>query len=523
MAALTKAPTLDLEQTRDTPLSDAEREEAEGHLAFLKRYKGALRLSLNAKEDLLVNGARAPEDRGVLKHLFQKIDNAAVERALAREPLKGNLDQRAGFLAGLVRINPDPNRLLAYLEALSASKDRRVAARAFGATVERIDFSDLSGAQLTRLLQVCRSTFEGPDRVQAMFGLLDAASFADALARHEDKLPREVAEDVRPLAAAHAAVSRGQGLPDDETSRGLVAEGVRRWVEAPGEVLKGYPLEHRARLAEFMVVAADGTAPDALPPVLMDSLPRDHQSYARLGLAWSEKLARAGQVEPAVGLLRQLHQAHPDRRDAARRLRALEGERYGPLVLGKAKEGGWTSAFWLPEAAFGWLRRSEDGDALSARAKWQADLALPGLAPWLTHGRGPDGAAFELLAASGSPLKAQRRGLAEALRLARDAVGILRGLGQLGVEIPDGSLHRLWGDGRRHPLQLVDLKGATHSDPARAAMGLAQPAMELAQALLWDERLDTLRADLPEALARLLRGRAPLTALFRALVLACAR
>jgi len=257
----------------------------------------------------------------------------------------------------------------------------------------------------------------------------------------------------------------------------------------------------------------------------MDSIPRDHASYARLGLIWSEKLARAGQTEAATGLLRQVQQSHPDRRDAARRLRALEGERFGPLVLGAERRGPLVQALWLDEVAHGWAELSSSKDAAEtlARARWQADLTLPGLAPVLTHGEGPDGRAFVLLSVSGAPTTVGRRGLGEALRLTRDAVTVLRGLAALGVELPDGELARFWGDGRKHPLTLVDLRGATKTDPARAGMGLAGPARDLARALLWDERLEGLRGDLPEDVARVLGGRAPVTVLARALVIACAR
>lgn len=525
VAPLAKAQTLDLDQDREAPLADREQREAERHLAFLKRFKTALRLSLNAKEDLLVNGAKAPEDRGVLKHLFQKVDKAAVERALAREPLKSDVATRSAFLAGVVRLQPDTSNLLAYLETLAGSADRRVGARAFGATCERIDFSTLSAAQLSRLLEVCRATFDGPDRVQAFFGLLDSPSFRDRFEAHADDLPRPVQDDLRPLAAAHRAVSSDAPLPDDETARARIAEGVRRWVQAPAEVLASYPLEHRARLAEFMVAAADGTAPDALPPALMDSLPRDHPSYARLGLAWSEKLTQAGQVEAARGLLDQVTRAHPERRDAARRKAALEGERAGPLVLGERRLGRLRAAFWLEEAAHGWLELApaSEAEALAKRARWQADLLLPGVAPSLTAGRLPDGRGYLLLSAAGGPTPAARRGLMEALRLTRDAVAILRGLATAGVALPDGRLERFWGDGRKHPLTLVDLDGAEKSDEARATMGLAAPARELARALLWDERRGALRADLPDPLREAVEGRGPVTMLARALVLACAR
>src|SRR5262245_4997992 len=62
-------------------LSPAEVAEMRQHLAFLRSYREALRLKLNATEDLLVNGQRPPTDRGVVRHLLAKVDRAAIDAA----------------------------------------------------------------------------------------------------------------------------------------------------------------------------------------------------------------------------------------------------------------------------------------------------------------------------------------------------------------------------------------------------------------------------------------------------------
>jgi hypothetical protein len=524
LAPLTARPKLDLDRAADAPLSEVEQKEAEQHLAFLRRFKAHLRLSLNAREDLLVNGAKAPDERGVLKHLFSKVDRATVEKALSRDPLRSDAALRTAFLAGVVRLDPDPHTLLGYLEAVAASQDRRIAAQAFGATVARVDFSALSPALLGRLLEVCRAAFAEHDRVQALLGLFDVPSFAAAAARAGAQLPTAVQEELLPLAAAHHAVSSQGPLPADDAQRALISAGVSRWLAAPAEVLRSYPLEHRVRLAEFAVAAADGTAPDALPPTLMDSIPRDHARYLRLGLLWSEKLVRGGQVEAARGVLRQLVVAHPDHRDAARRLKALEGARIGSLLLQGEVQGGLEAAFFADGALHGYAEVAQGAaaDALEARARWQVELLLPGVAPVLAAGRHQD-RAWLLLAASGQPLAPARRGLREALGLAADALRILRALALAGVELPAAEPTRFWQRGRGGALELVDLSGAVRTDPTRAAMGLAGPAQALARALLWDDRADALRSDLPAELATRLAGRAPLQALVRGLVEACQR
>ena len=101
------------------------------HLAFLRRYKEVLRLKLNAAEDLLVNQQREPSDRGVCRHLLGKVDRAVVERAIERDPLRGDAAARARMLAGAVRLTVDVGVLLAYLEALAHVRSHAEAAQAF--------------------------------------------------------------------------------------------------------------------------------------------------------------------------------------------------------------------------------------------------------------------------------------------------------------------------------------------------------------------------------------------------------
>src|SRR5437867_1350193 len=82
----------------DDRLTRAEVAEMKEHLAFLRTYKDILRLKLNAAEDLLVNGQREPVDRGVCKHLLVKVDRAAIEGAITREPMRSDPAARARLL-----------------------------------------------------------------------------------------------------------------------------------------------------------------------------------------------------------------------------------------------------------------------------------------------------------------------------------------------------------------------------------------------------------------------------------------
>ena len=81
-------------------LSDADLAKAKRQIAFLRRYKRAMKLRLNSAEALLVDGSRAPTNQGVVQHLVGKVDRATIAAALERKPLCDSAVRRAEFLAG---------------------------------------------------------------------------------------------------------------------------------------------------------------------------------------------------------------------------------------------------------------------------------------------------------------------------------------------------------------------------------------------------------------------------------------
>src|SRR5262245_15004971 len=183
LSAIAEPRRLDLDRPVNEPLSPDEMREMSGHLLFLRTCKKEIGLSLNAADDLLINGAREPTDRGICKHLLSKIDRRVVDKVLARDAMKTDARMRARFLAGIVRLNRDVSFLIWYLQALAEVTDKHEAAAAFALTVDRIDFARLSNAQTADLLQLIVRTFEGHDRVQALFGLLGSDTFEGALDR----------------------------------------------------------------------------------------------------------------------------------------------------------------------------------------------------------------------------------------------------------------------------------------------------------------------------------------------------
>src|SRR5262249_53708346 len=203
-----------------------------------------------------------------------------------------------------------------YLQALAEVTDKREAAAAFALTVDRIDFAKLSNAQTADLLELIMRTFEGHDRVQALFGLLGSDTFEGALDRALGGLPEHLRETFAPLRAAHRVVMRGAAPQGDETERALIEKGVAIWLSAPDAVLRGYPLEVRTRLAEYAVHRLGPSSDAKGARSLLDSLPHDGPAYATLGLALAEQLIAAQKEDQARGVLAQIAQAHPNLRRA---------------------------------------------------------------------------------------------------------------------------------------------------------------------------------------------------------------
>ena len=515
---------LDLDAPSDRPLTDDEATEATQHLALLKRFKKSLRLSLNATEDLLVNGARAPDDRGVLKHLFAKVDRQVVQAALSREPMSSDRSMRAAFLAGIVRLRPSFDTLLAYLETV-ADGDRRSAAEAFGLTVRKLPFEDASTAQIDQLLTLLAQTFEGHDYTQVLLGLLDEAH--GALEANREQIDPEQWRTLAPLAAAHAAVVRGEALPESEGGRALVADGVERWLAAPAAVLKSYPEKLRWRLAEYAVRAAREVRPDTVPPALFASLPATDPRFAPLAILRAEALARSAQVDAARSLLKPV----ADRADAPAAVktlsRVLAWPKWGKATIDPTDgPGRLRRAFDLTFGAHGWGRTAppEGAGALVAEARRQADLLVPGVAVVLGHGLAKDGSAYVVVAGRGRPWTLNPAApVPEVLQLILDAALIGRSVDRIGLTLPDFEPARFLIHGRPGRLTLADLSGVEAADPTQSALTHGPRVLGLARSVARgaDGRL---RADLPAAVtARLVMGNTPVPLLIRALVTALGR
>jgi hypothetical protein len=464
------------------------------------------------------------------KHLLSKIDRKVVERTLQKDALKNDAAQRSRFLAGVVRLNPEISVLLFYLEALQGVADKREAAQAFALTVDRIDFDQVSNAQMSTVLDLITKTFEDHDRIQALFGLLESDSFARALDRAlaSGSAAPQIAEPFAPLRAVHKVVMQGEPVPKDEPA--LFERGLKAWLAAPDRVLRSYPVAVRARLAELLIAEVRGIE---APKSLLDSIPHGDPIYAKLGIARAEQLLAARNDDGARALLSQIAESHPDSTRVHRRLEALSWPRVGRVALKPVQEDGGRPAalargFWLDASMFVWARiaAKEDAPRVLQEAQLQAGLLTPGVAHVLGFGTGDDGRAFVAIQPGGRPIDLKwiaKSSLEEALLLALEGTKILRALAALGIELPDARLERfLLERGGPYGLRIADLDRAVKADPSAAAITHGRLAVRFAQDVLRGED-GKLRQDAPPEIRARVRGAVPLPILAKLLAETSAR
>ncbi len=503
------------------PLTPAEVAEMKGHLVFIRTYKDALRLKLNAAEDLLVNGQREPTDRGVCRHLLGKIDRTVIEGAIGREPLHSNPAARARMLAGAIRLTADTSVLLTYLETLTHVRAHAEAAQAFGEIVARLDFESVSASRLGRLLQVLVETFTGPERVQVLFSLLAGPAFARAFDAALPTLPPPVVEAFAPLRAVHRRASGGDAGHDRAA---LLRAGVEQLVSAPDAILRAYAEPLRITILELAL--GDVVPPDVADRaagVLLASLPHDGRTYSGLVIRRAAQLLARHADDRARAVLEDLRRAQPGFALPQRWLAALDARRLGRVALrGGAPERGRLSAgFWLDAQKPVWIRTApaEDADRLAHEAALQRTLTIPGIASVVEHGVA-SGIAYVAVTGGGQPLRppSPEAGPAAGLAIAAAALRILHALALAGVLVPDAQTERFLVVPESATLTLADLDGAEAVDATRAAAHMQMLGRALAQCLVPDDVTRHLPATAARALATA-RGdeHAPLAAVAGAL------
>lgn len=437
------------------------------HLQFLREYKDALRLRFNAAEDLMVNGRREPSDRGVCRHLLGKVDRSVIEAAVGREPMKSNPAARSRMLAGAIRLTADVGVLLAYLETLAPQRSHAEAAAVFAEVVRRIDFESLSATRLARLLQVLTETFQGQERVQVLFSLLDGDAFRRAFDAAASMLPSEVAAIFAPLRAVHRRLRGEPGDGSREDAAGL-ADGLEQVMAVPDPVLRGFAEPLRIRMLEL---ALDPSIPAALADraagVLLTSLARTGKTFTRLAMRRASQLLARHVDDRARATLAEVKRAAPGYHAADRWLGALDARHMGRVAVTSSppERGRLAAAFWLDGQRPVWLRTAPatDAERLAREAALQATLALPNTAPVVEHGVA-SGIPYVALTAAGQPWSLEAtppQDPTTALAFAVQAARILRALALAGVALPDAEPERFCvGNDRAPTLVLTDLAGA---------------------------------------------------------------
>jgi len=454
------------------------------HLAFLRRYKEILRLKLNAAEDLLVNGQREPSERGVCRHLIGKVDRAVIDAAIGREPLRSDAAARVRMLAGAIRLTADLGVLLAYLEALTHVRSRAEAAQAFTEVVDRIDFASLSGTRLARLLQVLIDTFTDHERVQVLFSLLASPAFRRAFDASANEFPVAVADAFAPLRAVHRTfLERGEPGPPT-----VLARGVEQILCAPDPVLRGYAEPLRAGMLELAlrpdIPRAVG---DRAAGVLLSSLPRASQTYARLAIRRAAQLLERHADDRARVVLEELRQAQPGAHAANRWLAAFASRRLGRVALvgGLPERGRLAAGFWLDGQQSVWIRTATAPDAarIAEEARLQATVAVPGVATVVEHGIA-SGIPYVAVSAPGTPFAiANDLDLPLALAIAATAARTLRGLALAGIAVADAAPERFLYAAPAG-IVIADFDRAGVGPPGVAEAAAAEHAVTLARRLV---------------------------------------
>lgn len=324
----------------EAPMTPAEIARMKTTLRFLREHRHTLKLKVNAAEDLLLNGRREPTHRGLCQHLLSKLDRTRVVQASERLPPA----EATELLAGIVRFAPEIPYVLRFLQCVKVSADRSQAALALTQALERLDFAEVSAAQLRDLLLLIVEVFPPAELPVFAFSLLDREAFRTAFDRASDVWPEALAGLLVPLRALHAALAeRRARRPRNDAA--VDAENVRRGAElllgaSPASVLE-LPEPLRERLLAIGCDALErgggqssGADPAAALVKLMQSLTlRTPEARGRAASRLASALLRTGREALAREVLRGEASAPDAAAWAGRWLDALAAERRGPFAL----------------------------------------------------------------------------------------------------------------------------------------------------------------------------------------------
>lgn len=461
----------------EVPLSPEEITDLKRTFRFLHEHRKVLKLKLNAQEDLLLNGAREPEHRGVCQHLLSKVEHSRVVATAERLDPK----ERVRFVEGILQFTAELPYLLLYLEALKES-GHAGAHLALGQALRRIDFSRVSEAQMRRVLDLLVESFSALERPRVVLGLLESRSFREALDSVLTRVPPELGELFGPLSVAREVILRGIGSgPSD-----MLASGVSMLLEGGIALLEPYKPAARQRLLELALGhIASGQVPaevrrkkevrDSLRD-LIDSVSKssaEHNTWRlRLCRAWMS----AGEDEFAEKALVKLTQHAPDLVQATFALKALRAPRIDRIALLQNQGQLPTktacplkSGYCLETHRELWVRigrHDQDPADFEAQVAWHTYLQLPSVVPIFKQGKDAEKRPYVAYPKVGKPLKANA---ALSPLQAFEVLTLVLGLAKAGCVLPDLDLARFEVQEPLGRVWLLELWGAA-TLPAEQAL-----------------------------------------------------
>ncbi len=477
----------------EEPLSRDEVAAMKRHLRFLREHRKVLNLKVNAQEDLLLNERREPTHRGVCQHLLSKVDRKRVFAAVERL----DADTATRLVEGVLRISPDIDYALLYLDCVRRTGARAQAVAAFSEALERLDFEQVSPGQLRRVLDLIVELFDERQRPQVLLGLFEGRAFRDAFDARAAELPAALAAFVVPLRAAQGVVLHGKS---SRYGADRLREGLRLLLRGDEGALLRYGSATRQRLLELGAQACAGGDPATERPLLalLESLRDQAEVHGSLGLELARALIAGEREDAARKLLGDLKRAHPSFQVPERWLAALGAPRWGRIALldvephreespsgrrrGRrrpGRRGDRRGAIDLTSMRPVWVFDEAPTEDAPSAASVLGALCVAGVATLTATGTA-EGRAYFAVRAHGSPLSTavERKGGLQreaALRVCSDLVGIFGGLAAARVALPDAELQRfdLTPDGR---VWLVDLRGARPNADPTLLLDLARNA-----------------------------------------------
>lgn len=472
-----QAESVDLDKNVDEPLTKLEVAVLRDHFRFLRANRKELRLKVNANEDLLLNGVREPEHRGVCRHLLGKVEKSKVLAAAERlEPARA-----ARLLAGIIGFSSNIEYVLLFLEKIKLSSSPEDATAALSQGLRSIEFDTVSNAQMRRVLQLIVELFGEKERPALLLGMLESTSFRAAFDKSMVDLPDALSHLVLPLRAAQAVILRGDpNTFDSETLR----DGVNLLLDLDSKILLRHGAEMRQRLFHFGLQSCVGPGHrlhDRLKMLLRNFSASDSHRGAR-GIALARHLIAAGSEGDAKQILQNLAHADPNFDVPSRWLEYLEAERLDRFVLLEQPSDQMDSLGQNPRRAGIWLEtmrpvwvqvaHSEGIASHEESVALLSQLAVPGVVTVLGSGTTKAGEPYFVVANVGESLDralTENAGLdlVEGLRVCHEVVCLLNALAAVGIQLPDVKLSR-FSRGPSGDLLLTDVAGAKRVDPDAA-------------------------------------------------------